>query len=388
MTERLYLSGPDVGVVERAAILRAFDSGWIAPVGPDLTAFEAELSEITGWPGSVALSSGTAALHLALLAVGVGDGDDVLVPTATFVASANAVRYVGARPCFIDSESASWNMSPELLERELADRARSNRLPTAVIVVDLYGQCADYDQIVPICRAYDVPIVEDAAESLGATHRDRPAGTLGDIGVFSFNGNKIVTTSGGGAIITPTAVVADRIRHLATQARVTARHFEHDEVGYNYRLSNLLAALGRAQLSRLTEMSERRRAISDAYRAALDSRARGAADVPDDETVEFMPIAPWGEWNGWLTCAIVGSTQRRDDLIRALGAVDIESRPLWKPMHLQPAYRDVPALVDGTAERLFDRGICLPSGSALSDADVERVIATASAALGPAGVAQ
>ena len=382
MTERLHLSGPDVGAVERAALLRAFDSGWIAPVGPELVAFEAELSEITGWPGSVALSSGTAALHLALLALGVGDGDDVLVPTATFVASANAVRYVGARPCFIDSESASWNISPELLDRELADRARHGRLPAAVIVVDLYGQCADYDQIVPMCRRYDVPIIEDAAESLGATHRQRPAGTLGDIGVFSFNGNKIVTTSGGGALVAPSVGLADRVRHLATQSRVAARHFEHDEVGYNYRLSNLLAGLGRAQLSRLTEMSGRRRAISDTYRAALAPATFGG-----DEVIEFMPIAPWGLWNGWLTCAVVESTERRDELIRALDAADIESRPLWKPMHLQPVFGDAPALVDGTAERLFDRGICLPSGSALSDGDVERVIATAVAALGPARAA-
>lgn len=387
MTGRLHLSGPDVGEVEREALLSAFDSGWIAPVGPDLTAFETELSEITGWPGSVALSSGTAALHLALLALGVGDGDDVLVPTATFVASANAVRYVGARPCFIDSESDSWNMSPELLERELVDRARDGRLPAAVIVVDLYGQCADYDQIVPICREYDVAIVEDAAESLGATHRERPAGTLGDIGVFSFNGNKIVTTSGGGALVAPTEALADRIRHLASQSRVAARHFEHDEVGYNYRLSNLLAALGRAQLSRLTEMSERRRTISDTYRAALDSSARDASALGDGEMIEFMPIAPWGDWNGWLTCAILESTERRDLLIQALDAADIESRPLWKPMHLQPAYSGAPARVDGTAERLFDRGICLPSGSALSDGDVERVIATTVASLGPASTA-
>ncbi|MEP1123831.1 MAG: DegT/DnrJ/EryC1/StrS family aminotransferase [Ilumatobacter sp.] len=369
--ERIHLSAPDVGPLERDALLRAFDSGWIAPVGPELTAFESDLAALTGWPGSVALSSGTAALHLALLAVGVGDGDDVLVPTATFVASANAVRYVNARPCFVDSETTSWNISPDLLEVELDERARRGELPAAVMVVDLYGQCADYDRIVPLCRRYEVPIIEDAAEALGSTHGGRAAGTLGDVGVFSFNGNKIVTTSGGGALIAPSTDTADRARHLATQSRVAARHFEHDGVGYNYRLSNLLAAMGRAQLARLTDMIRRRREISDRYRAAF----------AHDEGITFMPFAPWGDWNGWLTCATFTDVRRRDLVIQALDAADIESRPLWKPMHLQAPFASAPGRLDGTSEDIFDRGICLPSGSGLGGADLERVIETMTRAL-------
>lgn len=364
MTERVHLSAPDVGAAERDALLRAFDSGWIAPVGPELAAFEADLAEQTGWPGTVALSSGTAALHLALLALGVGDGDDVLVPTATFVASANAVRYVGARPCFIDSESTSWNLCPDLLAEELAERARAGRLPAAIIVVDIYGQCADYDRIVPLCATYGIPIVEDAAAALGSSHGGRAAGTLGAIGVFSFNGNKVVTTSGGGALVAPTTDLADRIRRLATQSRVATRHFEHDGVGYNYRLSNLLAALGRAQLGRLGEMIARRRTIEQRYRD-------GFADL---ESVTPMPIAAWGTWNGWLSCVTVDEPERRDRIVEALDAADVESRPLWTPMHLQAPYRDAPARLDGTAERLFHHGLCLPSGSGTSDADIDRVI--------------
>ncbi len=365
MSDRIFLSSPDVGPAEREALLRAFDEGWIAPVGPELDGFERELAELTGWDGAVALSSGTAALHLALLVSGVQAGDDVLVSSFTFAASANAVTYVGARPCFVDSESVSWNMSPELLADELSERAAAGRLPAAVVVVDLYGQCADYDAIVSLCDEYDVPLIEDAAEALGATHQDRPAGTLGTCGVFSFNGNKIMTTSGGGAFVSPDAAVADRVRYLATQAREPAVHYEHSEVGFNYRLSNLLAAMGRAQLARLPEMSARRLEINDRYRTAL-------ADV---EGLSFMPIAPWGDWNGWLTCVTFHDPATRDAVQDALAAADIESRPLWKPMHLQPVWASAPARVDGTSERLFAHGLCLPSGSSLTDAQVDRVAA-------------
>ena len=362
---RINLSAPDVGDAEREALLRAFDSGWIAPAGPEIDAFEAELADLTGWPGAVALSSGTAGLHLALLALGLGAGDDVLVSTCTFVASANAVRYLGARPCFIDSERTSWNMSADLLDDELSERARRGALPAAVVVVDVYGQCADYDRIAPICAGHGVPIVEDAAEAIGSSYRGRPAGTLGDVGVFSFNGNKILTTSGGGALVTPDVEVAQRSRHLASQARTGALHFEHDGVGFNYRLSNLLAAVGRAQLRRLPSMARRRREIDAIYRAAF----------ADDDSIEFMPIAPWGEWNGWLSCATLGSTAQRDAMIERLAADSIESRPLFNPMHLQPMFRESPARLDGTSEWLFEHGICLPTGSGLSDGDVERVVA-------------
>ena len=358
---RIFLSSPDVGSAEREALLRAFDSGWVAPVGPDLDAFEAELASFVGWSGVAAMSSGTGALHLALAVHGVRAGDEVIVSTFTFAATANAVTYLGATPRFVDSETATWNMNPELLAAELAAMRAAGRLPAAVVVVDLYGQCADYDEIVPLCAEYGVPVIEDAAEALGASYKGRPAGTLGDSGIFSFNGNKIMTTSGGGAFVSPDVAVADRVRYLATQARQPAVHYEHTEVGFNYRLSNLLAAMGRAQLARLPEMSARRRSINGFYRRTL-------AEVPG---LSFMPTVEG--WNGWLTCVTFDDPAARDSVQSALEAVDIESRPLWKPMHLQPVFADAPARVDGTSEHLFAHGLCLPSGSALTDAQVERV---------------
>ncbi len=358
---RVFLSAPDVGASERAALLRAFDSGWVAPVGPELDAFEAELAAFVGWPGVVAMSSGTAALHLALAVIGVQPGDEVIVSTFTFAATANAVTYLGATPRFVDSDAATWNMSPALLAAELADRAEAGRLPAAVVVVDLYGQCADYDEIAPLCSRYGVPLVEDAAEALGASYKGRAAGTLGDCGIFSFNGNKIMTTSGGGAFVSPDPAIADRVRYLATQARRPAVHYEHTEIGFNYRLSNLLAAMGRAQLERLPAMSARRIAINRFYRDALG----------DVDGLSFMPIVDG--WNGWLTCVTFADPAARDVVQSALAAVDIESRPLWKPMHLQAVFADAPARVDGTSENLFAHGLCLPSGSALTDAQVERV---------------
>jgi dTDP-4-amino-4,6-dideoxygalactose transaminase len=362
---RIHLSPPDVGPLEREYVLRALDSGWVAPAGPELDAFEEAVGALTGWPGAVALSSGTAALHLALLVSGVQPGDDVLVSSLTFAASANAVAYCGANPVFVDSERISWNMDPALLADVLADAARRGRLPKAAVVVDLYGQCADYDAITPLCREHGVVVVDDAAEALGATHGERAAGTLGDIGVFSFNGNKVVTTSGGGMVVTPERGVADRVRHLATQAREPGLHFEHVAVGYNYRLSNLLAALGRAQLARLPEMIDRRLAIHERYRKHLGG-------LPG---VALMPIAPWGRWNGWLTCIEFDDPMRRNGVIARLAAEDIESRPVWKPMHLQPVYRDRQAFTNGVSEDLFRRGLCLPSGSALADDRVDEIAA-------------
>jgi dTDP-4-amino-4,6-dideoxygalactose transaminase len=360
---RIFLSSPDVGDTEREALLRAFDEGWIAPVGPDLEQFERELAEMTGWEGAVALSSGTAALHLALLVSGVTTGDDVLVSSFTFAASANAVTYLGARPCFIDSDFTTWNMSPQLLADELRERARAGKLPAAVVVVDLYGQCADYDEIAPLCAEYDVALIEDAAEALGATYKGRPAGTLGGSGVFSFNGNKIMTTSGGGAFLSPNPSIAERVRFLSAQAREPVPGYHHLEIGYNYRLSNLLAAIGRAQLARLPEMSARRAAIHDQYRAVL-------GESPD---WSFMPIAPWGGWNGWLTCLTFSDTALRDAVQLALVAADIECRALWKPMHLQPVFAASPARVDGTSEHLFTHGLCLPSGSTLTEEQIDRI---------------
>ncbi|MFZ9628238.1 MAG: aminotransferase class I/II-fold pyridoxal phosphate-dependent enzyme, partial [Ilumatobacteraceae bacterium] len=256
---RIFLSPPDVGDLEQQAVAAAVAGGWVAPAGPDLEAFERDMAHYVGWPATVALSSGTAALHLSLLALGVKPGDEVFVSTFTFAASANAVRYCGAEPVFIDSDDTSWNMSPDLLAEEFSRARRINRMPKAVVVVDLYGQAADFDPIMEICRQFGVPVVEDSAEALGAAYKGRPAGTLDDIGIFSFNGNKIITTSGGGMVLSPETRLADRVRHLSTQARQPVEHYEHREVGFNYRLSNVLAALGRVQLARLPQFIERRR---------------------------------------------------------------------------------------------------------------------------------
>jgi dTDP-4-amino-4,6-dideoxygalactose transaminase len=360
---RMYLSPPDVTAAERTALLEAFDAGWIAPVGPDLDRFEAALGELTGWH-AVALSSGTAALHLALLEAGVRPGDAVAVSSFTFAASANAVVMCGAQPVFVDSETDTWNMSPELLARAVDECAARGRPLRAAVVVDLYGQCADYERIGPVCEASGIVLVEDAAEALGASRHGRPAGTFGRSGVLSFNGNKIITTSGGGAFLSPDPVAAARVRYLATQARQPALHYEHTEIGFNYRLSNLLAALGTAQLARLPEMSARRLALNARYRDGLSG-------LP----LTFMPVPPANVWNGWLTCVVFDAGAARDAVIAALAADDIESRPLWKPLHLQPVFADSPAVVDGTSADLFARGLCLPSGSVLTDADVDRVVA-------------
>lgn len=365
---RIYLSAPDIRGAERAMVDSAIASNWIAPLGPDLDAFEIEIAATMGVSRAVGLSSGTAALHLALLELGVGPGDTVLVSTYTFIASANAVTYTGATPLFIDSDRATWQLSPQLVEEELVHRAALGSLPKAAVIVDLYGQCADYDRLLPLFDQYDVPVIEDAAESLGASYRGNPAGSFGTCGVVSFNGNKIITTSGGGMLLCHNQELAARARYLSTQARDPAPHYEHSEIGFNYRMSNLLAALGRAQLATLPDRIERRRQFNQAYRAAL-------SDLPG---IGFMPLAPYGEPNWWLTCITVDSETSgysNEDLRMALEAADIESRPTWKPMHLQPLFADAPFRVDGTAEQLFDDGLCLPSGSGMADEDLDRVIA-------------
>ena len=371
---RIWLSPPDVREPERASLLAALESGWVAPVGPDLDAFEAELAERCGVPHAVALSSGTAALHLALLQVGVSSGDDVLVPTATFAATANAVTYCGARPCFIDADPVTWQMAPALLAAELAERKARGNLPAAVVTVDLYGACADYDAILAVCGDYGVPVVEDAAEALGASFGDRPAGSFGAAGVLSFNGNKIITTSSGGALLCHDAATAERARYLATQARRPMAHYEHTEVGFNYRLSNLLAAFGRGQLATLDDRIARRRAVWARYREAF-------ADLPG---IAFPALDPRGTTNAWLTCITLElgvAALGPEELRLALEAQNIETRPLWKPMHAQPVFRSHPARLDGTADRLFATGLCLPSGSGLSDSDLDRVIDAVRSAL-------
>jgi dTDP-4-amino-4,6-dideoxygalactose transaminase len=363
----IYLSPPHMGPEERALLMDAFDSNWIAPLGPHVDGFEREFCERVGAPHAVALSSGTAALHLALIVLGVGPGDRVLTSSLTFAATANAIRYVGATPVFVDSDRATWNLDPDLTAEALARGARSGRLPRALIAVDLYGQCADHDRLLEVCARHDVPVIEDAAEALGSTYRGRAAGTLGALGVYSFNGNKIITTSGGGMLVSRRGEWIERARHLSTQARDPAPHYQHSQVGFNYRLSNLLAAVGRGQLRQLDARVAARRANNAAYRAAL-------SDLPG---VELMPEASFGRSNCWLTCLTVdpdrfGAT--RDEVRDRLVSLEIEARPVWKPLHKQPVFEGCEVEGGAVAEDLFARGLCLPSGSSLTGAERARVI--------------
>lgn len=365
---RILLSAPDVRGPEREELLRALDSGWVAPVGPALDAFEADLAAITARSHGVGLSSGSAALHLALRELGVGSGDEVLVPTFTFAGTAFPVVHCGATPVFLDADEVTWNLSPDLLAEELDLRHQSGRpMPKAAIVVDLYGRCADYDRIAPILIEHGVSLVEDAAEAIGARYHDQPAGSFGAVAALSFNGNKLISTSGGGALVCDDGDLAARFRHLATQAREPAPHYEHHEIGFNYRLSNLLAAFGRGQLVTLDERIARRREIRDAY----------ATTLVDVEGIDLQPIADGHQPNHWLTCITIdpGSAPCTAEELRLhLEATNIESRPTWKPLHLQPVFAEAPRRVDGTSERLFAQGLCLPSGSSMSDVALARVI--------------
>jgi dTDP-4-amino-4,6-dideoxygalactose transaminase len=363
---RVYLSPPHMGDAERELLLEAFDSNWIAPLGPHVDAFERELAAVSGMQHAAALSSGTAGLHLALEILGIGHGDEVLVSTLTFAASANAIRYVGATPVFIDCNAATWTMDPDLLDEELAACVERGRLPKAVIRVDLYGQPCDYARIEAICARYDVPIIEDAAEALGASCNGQPAGSFGKVSVFSFNGNKIITTSGGGALLSNDVKFVERARFLATQARDPAPHYQHSAIGYNYRLSNLLAAVGRGQLGVLSDRVAARRANNVFYREAL-------GPLPG---VRFMPEAPYGRCTFWLTCITIDSKAfgvDRETVRKRLEAQDIEARPVWKPMHLQPVYGACRIRGGAVSAELFDKGLCLPSGSSLTTFDRSRV---------------
>jgi len=367
MMKPIPLSTPHMGEKERELLLAAFDSNWIAPLGEHVDGFEAELAGFVGGGHVAALSSGTAALHLALSILGVGKGDEVIVSSLTFAASVNPVLYLGATPRFIDSERSSWNLDPALLAEELETLGHAGRLPKAVVAVDLYGQCADYDQLRSVCMGFGIPIVEDAAEALGSTYKGRAAGTLGDLGVFSFNGNKIITTSGGGALWATREKWIERARFLSTQARDPAPHYQHSTIGYNYRLSNLLAAVGRGQLRVLPDRVAARRKNFDFYREHL-------GQIPG---IELMPEAPHGTTNRWLTTltidpAAFGAT--REEVRLHLAEQKIEARPVWKPMHLQPVFKDFPMRGGAVAEDLFERGLCLPSGSNLGEADLARVV--------------
>lgn len=367
MGARVYLSPPHMGPDERGLLLEAFDSNWIAPLGPHVDAFEKEFAARVQLPHAAALSSGTAALHLSLQLLGVGRGDEVLVSSLTFAASANPIVYQGATPTFIDSERQTWNLDPALLEEELRRLAQAGRRPKAVIAVDLYGQCAQLDVIERLCAEHGVPLIEDAAEALGATWAGRPAGSFGALAAFSFNGNKIITTSGGGMLVSREAKLIERARFLATQARDPAPHYQHSQIGNNYRLSNLLAAVGRGQLRVLEQRVAARRSHRAFYERAL-------GELPG---IGFMPLSPRGEWNGWLTVITVDPAKfgaTREDLRVALEKDNIESRPVWKPMHLQPVFKDCRAVGGRVAEEAFEFGLCLPSGSSLTEAERARVV--------------
>lgn len=363
----IHLSTPDVGPAEEYAVLSALRSGWVAPAGPDLDAFESSMAQRVGVAHAVGLSSGTAALHLGLLAVGVQPGDVVITSTLTFAATANAITYTGARPYFVDVDPETGNMHPKLLEYALVSLYHSGERIGAIIPVDLFGKAADYTAIETIAGHYGVPVVADAAESLGASHRARPAGSFGEAAVLSFNGNKIMTTSGGGMLLTDNGHLAERVRYLSTQARQPVAHYEHTDIGFNYRLSNLLAALGRAQLTRLEAMMARRREIRQQYQAWCDATPGtqiigGSGDHQD---------------NCWLTAIQFNPAVHAfpvDELRRAMARHGIETRRIWKPMHLQPVFNDARSMLTGAAAQLFNTGLTLPSGSTLSEQQVQRVL--------------
>jgi dTDP-4-amino-4,6-dideoxygalactose transaminase len=371
LTQRIWLSSPHLGEEETAFVEEAFRTNWIAPLGPHVDGFERELAAHVGIGHAAAVTSGTAAIHLALLLLGVKPGDTVFCSSLTFVGSCNPILYCGARPVFIDSEPDSWNMSPAALERALEWAKQEDRLPRCIIIVNLYGQSADMDALLPLCERYGVPVLEDAAESLGALYKGRASGTFGRVGVFSFNGNKIITTSGGGMLVAQDRESMDRARKLATQAREPAPHYEHVEVGFNYRMSNVLAGIGRGQLRVLDERVAQRRHVFDRYREAL-------ADLPQ---LRWMPEPAGSRSTRWLSCfALAGphAGRSRDIVLKALERHSIEARPVWKPMHLQPLFRDAPYFAHGegndVAATLFDAGICLPSGSNLTESQIDRVI--------------
>ncbi len=356
--KRILLSVPHMGGTEQTYIREAFATNWLSTVGPNINAFERDFEYRFGLP-AVALSSGTAAIHLGLRLLGVRPGDEVFCPTLTFAASCNPVRYLGSEPVFLDSDYATWNLDPNILENAFRDRARHNQLPRALVLVHLYGQCADLHPILALCRHYDVPVLEDAAEALGAMYGNRPAGTLGDIGVFSFNGNKIITTTGGGMLVSRNASWIEKARFWSQQARDPGIAYEHSELGYNYRMSNVLAGIGRGQLEVLDLRVEQRRAIAFRYRDAF-------ADLPG---ISLMPQAPYGLHTNWLSCFLIDEDEfgcSRDALIRALDEANVESRPVWKPMHLQALYAGCQHYGGQMAEDLFQRGICLPSSSGLT----------------------
>jgi dTDP-4-amino-4,6-dideoxygalactose transaminase len=369
--KKVYLASPHMGGLEAQFIKEAFDTNWIAPLGPNVDAFEREVAELVGIKAATALTSGTAAIHMALKVLGIGRGDTVFCSSLTFAASCNPIIYEGAEPVFIDSEPESWNMSPKALEKAMYSCWMEGKLPRAVIVVNLYGQSADMEPIVDICKKYNVPIIEDAAESLGADYKGVKSGTIGDFGIYSFNGNKIITTSGGGMLVSNNESAIKKVKFLATQARDSARHYQHSELGYNYRMSNILAGIGRGQLRILGQRIMEKKKIYNTYKKEFNK-------IQD---IEMMPILNSGEPNYWLSVITINgnSNVKPLDIIEALEKYNIESRPVWKPMHLQPVFKNYRFYSHNdeevsVSEDIFNRGICLPSDTKMTEEDIHRII--------------
>ncbi len=370
--KRIYLASPHMGGLEEVFVKEAFDTNWIAPLGANVDGFEKELSEYVGSKTGAALSSGTAAIHMALKAVGVEKGDKVFCSSLTFAASCNPIIYEGGIPVFIDSEPESHNMSPVALEKAFKDYEEKGEMPKAVIVVNLYGQSADMDKIMEKCKKYNILIIEDAAESLGATYKGKNSGTFGEYGIYSFNGNKIITTSGGGMLVSNNEEGIAKVRFWSTQARDKARHYEHTELGYNYRMSNIVAGIGRGQLRVLEDRIAKKKEIFETYKEAFKNI----------EDIEMMPVCEYGEPNYWLTTITLNENSKVKplDIILALEKENIESRPIWKPMHIQPYYKEYDFYSHNdeeeisVSEDIFNRGVCLPSDTKMTKEEQERVI--------------
>lgn len=371
--KRIFLASPHMGGMEKEFVQEAFDTNWIAPLGPNVNNFEKEIEDYTGSKSAAALVSGTSAIHMALKALGIKEGDRVFCSSLTFAASCNPITYEKGEPVFIDSEPESWNMSPVALKKAFIECEKEGKLPKALVVVHLYGQSADMDKIKEICAEYNCPIIEDAAESLGATYKGVQTGTIGDYGIYSFNGNKIITTSGGGMLVSSNEDKINKVRFWITQARDNARHYEHTEIGYNYRMSNIVAGVGRGQLRVLDERIAKKKEMFETYKEAF-------RDIDD---IEMMPICEYGEPNYWLSCMTIkeDSKVKPIDVILALEEENIESRPIWKPMHMQPVYKEYKFFNhnnEGKAvsEVIFDNGLCLPSDTKNTEEDMKRIIST------------
>ncbi|MBQ4915632.1 DegT/DnrJ/EryC1/StrS family aminotransferase [Maribacter sp. MMG018] len=365
MPTKIWLSSPHMGGTEQKYVAEAFDTNWIAPLGPNVNAFEKAIEENLGNGAHVAaLSSGTGAIHLGLELLGVGAGDEVLCQSFTFSASANPILYLGAKPVFVDSETDTWNMSPVLLREAIVNRIKEYKKPKAILAVHLYGMPYKVDEIREVADEFDIPVLEDSAEALGSTYKGIRCGTFGDIGILSFNGNKIITTSGGGALVSKNKAYKEKAVFLATQARDDAPHYQHSHVGYNYRLSNVLAGIGRGQMEVLADRVAARRANHTFYFDALNGF----------KEITFLPEPDGCFSNRWLSCILTPSYDMREKIRTVLLDENIESRPLWKPLHLQPIFNKYERFMDGTSEDLFERGLCLPSGSNLTSEDLERVV--------------